>query len=62
MKTKLYQLYAVFSSDFICSSFSHLQAQSISIELGANEIGINEQFTITVKVEKRQAESLRWFS
>ncbi len=51
METKLYQFYAFFSVIFIVTLLSPAQAQNISIELGPNEIGINEQFVITVKVE-----------
>lgn len=50
MTTKLYRFYAFFPILFILTLLCQVQAQEVSIELGPNEIGINEQFTITVKV------------
>lgn len=52
MKTKLYQFYAFFCAFFLSALLCQVQAQNASIELGPSEIGINEQFTITVKVEE----------
>lgn len=56
MKTKLYRFYAFFYVFFVLALLCQAQAQNVSIELGPNEIGINEQFTITVKVEEDRLE------
>lgn len=50
MRTKVYRFYAFFSAFFVLSLLQQVWGQSVSIELGENQIGINEQFTITVSV------------
>lgn len=52
MRTKVYQFYAFLLAFFSFTLIHQAHAQKASIELGANEIGINEQFTITLKVEE----------
>ncbi|MEQ9440489.1 MAG: BatD family protein [Cyclobacteriaceae bacterium] len=40
---------------FLCfSGFVTAQAQNVSVELGPNEIGSNEQFTITLKIDNER--------